>query len=339
MLDKKKAPTVQFDVQDRNVIVIGGGDTAVDCVGTALRMGAKSVLQFSRRKEAEKQRPDHTPWPCWADTYRVDYAHAEASALHGRDPREYLVVTKAFLPASKDSSCVGKVLAAKIGPDGSELRDLVEYKADLVILAMGFTGPDDVMDKEGTMLPRDKNRNFDGAYGDYRLQGSPWKNLFACGDCRHGASLVVTAIAEGRDSAARIDEFLMGETLLPRAAPLKANPSFFQQPKAHTLGQPSRRRKIVPKVSEAFERGLLVEPARVDEPEAEIAPQLETSAAARPVAKVEPDPLPALEEEPASSLPLLQDSRTLMWLSLGLAGLCTVNMALTAALLRANSRR
>lgn len=356
---KLKQQSPLFDVQDRHVIVIGGGDTAVDCVGTALRMGAKSVLQFSRRGQAPDKRPKHTPWPCWADTYRVDYAHAEAKALHGRDPREYFVVTKAFLPDSRDPTRVGRVLASSIGPDGLEKDGLIEYPADLVILAMGFTGPDDAIDPSGSLLPRDKNRNYAAPYGDYQMPGgTPWKNLFACGDCRHGASLVVTAIAEGRDCAARVDEYIMGETLLPRSAPLKANPSFYQVPKvasAVSQGFTARRRKGILKVSDAFERGLLVEPPRVEEPEAEIAPlppllrHPKRTDVAQAVVEEVPEPptvvqAPVVPAAPAQVVPVeaprdpLQGSNMVMWLAVGLSGLCVLNMALTVSLLRATRR-
>lgn len=124
-------------------MVIGGGDTAVDCVGTAIRLGAKSVLQFSRRDEAPAGRSKHTPWPCWADTYRVDYAHSEGQAALGRDPREYLVQTKSFRANGKDPSKVGAVVASRLTASGKE-AGVVDYPAELVVLAMGFTGPDKV---------------------------------------------------------------------------------------------------------------------------------------------------------------------------------------------------
>eukprot|EP00930_Biecheleria_cincta_P019755 TRINITY_DN1500_c0_g2_i1.p1 TRINITY_DN1500_c0_g2~~TRINITY_DN1500_c0_g2_i1.p1 ORF type:complete len:2429 (-),score=434.34 TRINITY_DN1500_c0_g2_i1:360-7646(-) len=339
---KVAAQTALFDVQDRHVIVIGGGDTAVDCVGTALRMGAKSVLQFSRRALAATERPEHTPWPCWADTFRVDYAHAEAVALHGKDPREYLVVTKKFLPAADDPGRVGKVLAAKLTEDGREQPQLVEYKADLVVLAMGFTGPDHALDADGRMLPRDSNGNYDGLYGEYRVQGSPWKHVFACGDCRHGASLVVTAIAEGRDCAARVDEFLMGETVLPRTAPLKANPSFYQIPKVQTSGSvmQRRQRRIIPKVSEGFERGV-VHVERHHSQDSLATAFAKNKGTTEPTHDA-PASVPTTSQHKGTADPVvpltqvasLEDNSKVLWLSVGLAGLCMVNLALAAALLR-----
>mmetsp|Transcript_108402 Transcript_108402/g.198583 ORF Transcript_108402/g.198583 Transcript_108402/m.198583 type:complete len:2435 (-) Transcript_108402:256-7560(-) len=367
-----------FEAQDKNVIVIGGGDTAVDCVGTALRLGAKSVLQFSRRDKTSEQRPKHTPWPCWADTYRVDYAHAENTAIHGRDPREYLVVTKAFVPSAKDPSMVGAVRAAKMTTRGSESGEVVDYPADIVILAMGFTGPDEVIDPGRSLWERDEQSNVKAAYGDYRVAGSPFTNVFACGDCRRGASLVVTAIAEGRDCASRVDEFLMGETILPRSAPLAANPTFYQmpQPGMVTAGPSSRlrsRRHKEAKVSEAFERGLISEP-KVQEIEIEAVsdtpPQsakestLKTSMSRTTVpgsneslfelpsvsergADLSVAGVKAQENQVADNSNLRQSSDEYLrvrgqvptWLAASFGGLLVLNAALVVALSRAQARR
>jgi glutamate synthase (NADPH/NADH) len=327
-----------YHVQNKSIIVIGGGDTAVDCVATAVRMGAKSVLQFSRRDAAPKSRPAHTPWPCWADTYRVDYAHSEVAAMHGRDPREYLVSTKSFKAAANNTSVVGAVVATRQDSDGSKV---VEYPADMVILAMGFTGPDKVIDPQN-ILKRDTHSNFKAAYGEYQMEGSPWKNLFACGDCRKGASLVVTAIAEGRDCAARVDTFLMGDTSLPRAAPLAANPSFFQMPmrgdtQVGMVKKRNRRRAKsggIAEVSEAFERGLLVEPT-VEEPESEsMAASSGERATAAKATRPELASLPEGEEARAAAATAPQhpvaQAQPPMWMVAGLGGLTAVNVMLLA---------
>jgi len=318
---------IKYDVQGKRVIVIGGGDTAVDCVGTSVRMGAKSVLQFSRRDEAPKTRPKHTPWPCWADTYRVDYAHSEVKALVGRDPREYLVATKSFAPSSKEPTNVGAVMAEQLTKGGGSNGRLVEYPADLVILAMGFTGPDTAVDPQG-LLPRDNNSNFKAEYGEYQAVGSPWKNLFMCGDCRRGASLVVTAIAEGRDCASRVDTFLMGETSLPRAAPLAANPTFYQIPKRGddaglVMRHSRRRRKVVAEVSNAFERGLLAEPI----PE-------ESEPATEPAPAPAASPTTADASAKADVVTTAPPSASNTWLAAGFGGLCVLNAVLVVALMR-----
>jgi len=327
-----------YDIQGKHVVVIGGGDTAVDCVATSVRLGAKNVVQFSRRDKAPESRPNHTPWPCWADTYRVDYAHSEVMALTGKDPRAYHVTTKAFKPHSEDSSRVGAVVASSTEKDGG---GDTEYKADIVIFAMGFTGPDSALDPQG-LLKRDAHSNYLAPYGEYNTEGSPWKNLFACGDCRRGASLVVTAIAEGRDCAARVDAFLMGDTSLPRAAPLAANPSFYQMPNKEDLQQGlvkrhqnRNRRKTGPQeVSDAFERGLLVEPVIV-EVESEVERRLNRKKGMRDASmriEEEASPEEAVAQKPSMSVPT--------WLVFGFGGLLVMNAALMVTVVSlAKSRR
>ena len=267
-----------ISAEGKDVVVLGGGDTAVDCVATCIRMGAKSVTQFSRRDKASESRPKHTPWPYWADVYRVDYAHREHEASHGKDPREYRVTTSSFEPSKSDPKSVGSVKAkrapAQPGNEGKVLKKVasnaevkdVTFPADLVVLAMGFTGPDAAVDPEGR-LPR-VGQNFDAPYGDYRVKNGPFDGLFAAGDCRRGASLVVTAIAEGRDAAHRIDEYLMGESILPRCAPLSANPTFYVRDWADTTSsavdlrrKKTQKQRQVAAVSEQFERGYLGEDA------------------------------------------------------------------------------
>lgn len=327
----KKTDVTNYDVQDKRVVVIGGGDTAVDCVGTAIRLGAKSVLQFSRRDEAPTGRSKHTPWPCWADTYRVDYAHSEGQAALGRDPREYLVQTKSFRPSAKDPSKVGAVVAATLTPAGKE-KSTVDYPAELVILAMGFTGPDKVIDPQN-QLSRDQHSNFKAAYGEYQAESAPWGNLYACGDCRRGASLVVTAIAEGRDCASRVDAMLMGTTTLPRAAPLAANPTFYQMPQkgmeqAGLVKRHLRKHHQVAEVSDAFERGLLVENAK--EPEAE--GNLEAEPEPPVVTKTEAPAPVAAPPAADAQIAAMQSQVTMMSLCIG--GLCLLNAGLVFALAR-----
>jgi len=333
----KKADTKTYDVMGKRVVVIGGGDTAVDCVGTAIRLGAKSVLQFSRRDAAPKDRPQHTPWPCWADTFRVDYAHSEGKSHHGRDPREYMVQTKSFR-AGSDPSAVGAVVAAKLNPSGKEVGT-VEYPAELVILAMGFTGPDSAIDPQN-QLARDSHSNFKAQYGEYQAEDSPWSNLYVCGDCRRGASLVVTAIAEGRDCAARVDAQLMGSTNLPRAAPLAANPTFFQMPQKGAEPKGLVKRHLRKhhydraEVTAAFERGLLVDNSKPEETEPVPEPAPDTGAASPQAAQAAP-------AQPALSAPQATDSAAMdsmqgqvKTLSFVIGGLCLLNLGLVAALVR-----
>eukprot|EP00429_Kryptoperidinium_foliaceum_P058000 CAMPEP_0176083656 /NCGR_PEP_ID=MMETSP0120_2-20121206/41857_1 /TAXON_ID=160619 /ORGANISM="Kryptoperidinium foliaceum, Strain CCMP 1326" /LENGTH=191 /DNA_ID=CAMNT_0017417447 /DNA_START=1 /DNA_END=576 /DNA_ORIENTATION=+ len=179
------------------------------------------------------------------------------------------------------------------------------------------------------MLQRDSSSNFKAAYGEYQAEGSPWTNLFVCGDCRKGASLVVTAIAEGRDCAARVD----CDTSLPRAAPLAANPAFYQLPQrgeeATTMVTRHQRKKVKgsTQVSDAFERGLLVEPhgeeAEPGSPQAEAQPTVNRRATRELDADVVAPAPKAQEPEPvATAVPT--------WMAVGVGGLVVMNAALLA---------
>jgi len=232
LLDSEMLDGQYIDANDKHVVVIGGGDTAVDCLGTAVRMGATSVLQFSRREEAAPGRSDTNPWPQWGEYFRVDYGHSECNVVQGRDPREYCVKGVEFVPNPKDSSKVGGIRAVRMrwqrdAKTGRSSMVPIEgtrvYPADLVLLAMGFTGPQKGTWSSSNPVGLDqKSGNISAQMGEYKTN---IPGVFACGDCRRGASLVVWAIAEGRDAAAMIDEFLMGETVLPRAFPESANPA------------------------------------------------------------------------------------------------------------------
>ncbi|CEM18299.1 unnamed protein product [Vitrella brassicaformis CCMP3155] len=251
LLDSDMQDSDYIDAQDKHVIVIGGGDTAVDCLGTAIRMGAASVLQFSRREEAPKNRPDNNPWPQWGEFFRVDYGHAECHVMQGRDPREYCVKGVEFVPHDRDPTRVGGIKAIrmhwqkdpKTGRARMEAMPGTEkvYKADIVLLAMGFLGPE-ATTWSGTTVNVDKRTsNIDAAMGDFRTNVP---GVFACGDCRRGATLVVWAIAEGRDAAHKIDEYLMGDSVLPRAFPESANPKLFPPTVSNpnpAMGMPSFR--------------------------------------------------------------------------------------------------
>lgn len=330
----KNTSTTTYDVQGKRVVVIGGGDTAVDCVATAIRLGAKSVLQFSRRDAAPKDRPKHTPWPCWADTYRVDYAHSEGESTLGRDPREYMVQTKSFRASAQDPSAVGAVVAAKVNPSGKE-TGTVNYPAELVVLAMGFTGPDTAIDPLN-QLSRDSHSNFKAQYGEYQAEASPWSNLYVCGDCRRGASLVVTAIAEGRDCAARVDAQLMGSTSLPRAAPLAANPTYYQMPQkgAEPKGLVKRHLRkhhyATAEVTAAFERGLLVDNAKSED--AEPNPEPAGSGSPQATAPRVSDTAGAAAVQSLVALNAMQSQVKTMSLVIG--GLTVLNAGLIFALMR-----
>jgi NAD(P)H-dependent glutamate synthase small subunit len=205
-----------ISAKDKNVIVIGGGDTGADCIGTALRHGCKSLLNLELLDQPPAKRALDNPWPLWPKIHRTDYAHEEAIARFGADPRNYAVVSKEFLGLD------GRVTALRINRvewkqvngvpkmidvDGSSET----LAADLVLLAMGFLGPESYL-ADPLGLERDQRGNYRAAHGKFATS-SP--GVFAAGDCRRGQSLVVWAINEGRGAARAVDAFLMGESLLP----------------------------------------------------------------------------------------------------------------------------
>jgi glutamate synthase (NADPH/NADH) small chain len=208
--------------QGKDVIIIGGGDTGADCLGTSHRQGAKSIHQFEIMPRPSEQRPDANPWPTWPVIYRVSSAHEE-----GGD-REYAINTVEFVGDDQGNvSLLRTVRVEQVVEDGRMRFDPIEgseeeFPAQLVLLAMGFTGPEQgalteqfgvELDGRGNVVRDDSwSTNVDG--------------VFVCGDMGRGQSLIVWAIAEGRSAAAAVDTWLMDETQLPApitpaAAPLR----------------------------------------------------------------------------------------------------------------------
>ncbi len=201
----------------KDVIVIGGGDTGTDCVGTALRHGCRSLVQFEILPRPPEERAPDNPWPQWPKVYKLDYGQEEAAALFGRDPREYLIQTKRFVGDAsgrvKELHTVrvewvrdnGRLVPREV--PGSERA----FRAQLVLLAMGFLGPEgQLLDKLG--VEKDARSNAKAEHGKF---ATSVPGVFAAGDMRRGQSLVVWAINEGRGAARECDRFLMGETALP----------------------------------------------------------------------------------------------------------------------------
>jgi NAD(P)H-dependent glutamate synthase small subunit len=205
----------------RDVIVIGGGDTGADCIGTSLRHGCKSVVNFELLDRPPQQRAANNPWPEWPRIYRVDYSHAEVAAKTGQDPRKYALLVKEFVGENGRVRSVrtveldwGKPTAG--GPPWTEVAGTEKsWPADLVLLATGFLGPEKTI---GEMLglefdkPRGNWETFKAAHGSFATNVPC---VFAAGDCRRGQSLVVWAINEGRGAARAIDAYLMGHSELP----------------------------------------------------------------------------------------------------------------------------
>ncbi|WP_404414467.1 glutamate synthase subunit beta [Marinospirillum sp.] len=217
LLDSNHEDGRFISAKDKHVVVIGGGDTGTDCVGTSLRQGCKSVTQLEIMPKPPLERAADNPWPEFKRTLKVDYGQAEAIAVQGEDPRQYLQLTQKLTGENgqvKKLHLTGiewkKDEQGRMGPqpvEGSER----ELKADLVLLAMGFLGP------EGGLLEqfgaeKDPRSNAKADYGNYRTSVD---GLYAAGDCRRGQSLIVWAINEGREAAREIDRDLMGNTLLP----------------------------------------------------------------------------------------------------------------------------
>jgi len=202
----------------RNVIVIGGGDTGTDCVGTAMRQGCKSLTQLEILGRPPMDRADDNVWPEWPKVYKLDYGQEEAAAKFGADPRVYVTTVKRLngdaggrvrtlstvqISWVKDSS--GRTSPVEV--PGSEK----EIAADLVLLAMGFTGPEQSLLKE-LGIETDARSNAVAEHGRFATNVT---GIFVAGDCRRGQSLVVWAINEGRGAARECDRYLTGSTDLP----------------------------------------------------------------------------------------------------------------------------
>jgi NAD(P)H-dependent glutamate synthase small subunit len=206
-----------IDARDKNVIVIGGGDTGADCIGTALRQGCKGLLNFELLDEPPPDRADDNPWPTWPKILRTDYAHEETIARDGADPRSYAMLSERF-----NDSGDGRVTSVTAGrirwsSDSGRMKmtkirkSQQTFEADLVLLAMGFLGPEAYL-AEALGLERDARSNYKAVHGRFETSVP---GVFAAGDCRRGQSLVVWAINEGRGAARSIDLHLRGATNLP----------------------------------------------------------------------------------------------------------------------------
>lgn len=208
----------KISAKDKSVIVIGGGDTGSDCVGTSIRHGAKSVTNFELFPQPPKYRPAHQPWPYWPMKLRTSSSHREVT----EDPRRYSMLTKSFRGENGHVAGITTVevqFTRERQTGNSNMEEIPgterEWKADLVLLALGFTGPerDNVIQGLGVELTE---------RGDIKTETNyqtSVENVFAAGDCRRGQSLIVWAISEGREAARCVDEYLMGESLLPTKGP------------------------------------------------------------------------------------------------------------------------
>lgn len=211
LLDSQLGDGHYISAKDKHVIVIGGGDTGNDCIGTSLRHGAKSITNFELLPQPPPERARDNPWPQWPRIYRVDYGHTEVKQHYGKDPREYCVMTKDFVVENGrvvgiNTTRVEWTKSATGGWDMKGKEGSEEYfPADLVLLSMGFLGPDDRLFDNVVELDGRKNIKTPKNMYNTNLPG-----VFAAGDCRRGQSLIVWGINEGRQCARQVDSFLMG---------------------------------------------------------------------------------------------------------------------------------
>ena len=217
LLDSEHQDGNYISAKDKRVIVIGGGDTGTDCIGTSLRHGCQSLVNFELLPKPPVERAEDNPWPLWPVVHRVDYGHEEGAERFGKDPRQYCILTKEFIgDDSGHLKAVKSVEAQWTKVDGKWNMEEIPgsekvWEADLVLLSLGFLGPEHYLsDKAG--IDYDQRSNYKAEYGRYATNV---KGVYAAGDCRRGQSLVVWGINEGREAAREIDRDLMGATDLP----------------------------------------------------------------------------------------------------------------------------
>ncbi|MEO8064236.1 MAG: glutamate synthase subunit beta [Pseudomonadota bacterium] len=215
---KGQPDATTIHAKGKDVIVLGGGDTGTDCVGTSVRHGCKSITQIEIMAMPPMDRAADNPWPEWPKVYKMDYGQEEAAAKFGGDPRVYLTTVKKF----KDDGAgnLAAVITVNIQWEKNDKGQFIpveqpgsekEHPAQLVLLAMGFLGPEQALLKD-LKIETDPRSNVKAEYGKY---GTSVPGVFAAGDARRGQSLVVWAINEGRGAARECDRWLMGATELP----------------------------------------------------------------------------------------------------------------------------
>jgi glutamate synthase (NADPH/NADH) small chain len=217
LLDRHKNGNF-ISAEGKNVIVIGGGDTGTDCVGTAMRHSCNSLVQLEILPRPPMDRAADNPWPEWPKVYRLDYGQEEAAAKFGADPRVYLTTAKKFV--GDTNGWVKEILTVQIQWERNEKDQFIPKEVpgtehvrptSLVLLAMGFLGPEQPL-LEALSIERDARTNIKAEFEKYSTN---IKGVFAAGDCRRGQSLVVWAFNEGRGAARECDRYLMGQTNLP----------------------------------------------------------------------------------------------------------------------------
>ena len=207
-----------INTKDKNVVIIGGGDTGNDCVGTSIRHGCKSVTQIEMMPKAPDTRAENNPWPEWPKICKTDYGQEEAIAVFGHDPRIYESTVKEFVKDKNVNLKALKIvkLSWEKNPDTGRM-DMKEVPgseqtlpAEIVLIAAGFLGSQKYV-TDAFKVELNQRTNVNTAPGQYETSV---KNVFTAGDMHRGQSLVVWAIREGREAARAVDESLMGYTNL-----------------------------------------------------------------------------------------------------------------------------
>ena len=215
LLDSNHLDENYLSAKDQDVIVIGGGDTGTDCVGTAMRHGCRSLVQFEILAKPPESRAPDNPWPQWPKVYRLDYGQEEAAAVFGDDPREYCLMTKRFIGEGHISGIHTVQIEWDKGNNGRALPREIPgteriWPAQMVLIAMGFVGAE----KEGLLAQLGLQINDRGNVAVDKKKMTNVPGVFAAGDIERGQSLVIWAIADGRRAAREVDKYLMGETVL-----------------------------------------------------------------------------------------------------------------------------
>ncbi len=216
LLDSGLTDGRYISAKGKHVVIVGGGDTGNDCVGTSIRHGCRSVVQIEMMPKLPDQRAEGNPWPQWPFVCKTDYGQEEAIALFGADPRIYQTTVKELVTDKKGS--IKSVVTVALQPEQKDGRTVMTevpgsekaLPCDLLLIAAGFLGPEDYL-PDALGLARDNRSNVKTPQNGYRADGG---KLFAAGDIRRGQSLVVWAIAEGRAAAREVDQYLMGYTNL-----------------------------------------------------------------------------------------------------------------------------
>ncbi|MDD7435230.1 MAG: FAD-dependent oxidoreductase, partial [Lachnospiraceae bacterium] len=218
LLDSNFEDHKYIDCKGKTVMVIGGGDTGNDCVGTSIRLGAKNVIQLEMMPKAPDERAANNPWPQWPRVCKTDYGQEEASAKFGHDPRIYTTTVSEFIKNKNGELVQAKLVKLQSKKDEKSGRMMMVpiegseeiINVDIVLIAAGFLGSQKYV-TDAFKVNINGRTNVDTAPGKYQTSVP---NVFTAGDMHRGQSLVVWAIREGREAAKAVDESLMGYTNL-----------------------------------------------------------------------------------------------------------------------------